>query len=68
MIGKFAFISGKVPSEFLDLNHTSRSMIPVSLMIPKLAPEPGDERGRASVSGHWYRYGVPGNLAETLRG
>ena len=27
-------------SEFLDLNHTSKSMILVSLMIPKFAPAP----------------------------
>jgi hypothetical protein len=29
-----------VLSEFLDLNHAGKSMILVSLMIPKLAPEP----------------------------
>ena len=44
MIEKFAIIGGKVPSEFLDLNHTSKSMILVSLMIPKFAPEPGCKR------------------------
>ncbi len=31
MIEKFAIVGGKVPSEFLDLNHTSKSMILVSL-------------------------------------
>ncbi len=44
MIEKFAIIGGKVPSEFLDLNHTSKSMILVSLMIPKFAPEPSRKR------------------------
>jgi hypothetical protein len=29
----------QVPSEFLDLNHTSKSMILVSFMILKFAPE-----------------------------
>jgi hypothetical protein len=27
MIEKFAIVSGKVSSEFLDLNHTSKSML-----------------------------------------
>ena len=31
MIEKFACAGGKVPSEFLDPNHTSNIMIPVSL-------------------------------------
>jgi hypothetical protein len=31
MIEKFAIISGKVSSEFLDLNHTSEHMMLVSL-------------------------------------
>ena len=31
MIKKFACAGGKVPSEFLDLNHTSNTMILVSL-------------------------------------
>ena len=30
MIEKFATLTGKVPSEFLDLNHTSKSIILVS--------------------------------------
>ncbi len=40
MIEKFAIIGGKVSSEFLDLNHTSKSMILVSPVIPKFAPVP----------------------------
>ncbi len=31
MIEKFAIVSGKVSSEFLDLNHTSKSMTLVPL-------------------------------------
>ena len=52
MIEKFALIRSQVPSEFLDLNHTSKSMILVSLMIPKFAPEPSSELRRTSESGH----------------
>ena len=52
MIEKFAIISGEVPSEFLDLNHTSKSMFLVSLMIPKFAPDPSRELWRTSESGH----------------
>jgi hypothetical protein len=52
MIEKFAIISGMAPSEFLDLNHTSESMILVSLMIPKFAPESSRELLRTSESGH----------------
>ena len=52
MIEKFAPSSGSVPSEFLDLNHTSKSMILVSLIIPKFAPEPSREHRRNSESGH----------------
>jgi hypothetical protein len=52
MIGKFAIIYGKVASEFLDLNHTSKSMILVSLMIPKFAAGPSRELWRTSESGH----------------
>ncbi len=37
MIEKLAIIRGKVPSEFLDLNHTRKHAILVSL-IPKFAP------------------------------
>jgi hypothetical protein len=52
MIDKFGIISGEVSSEFLDLNHTSKSMILVSLMIPKFAPEASSETRRTSESGH----------------
>ena len=52
MIEKFAGAGGKGVSEFLDLNHTSSSMILVPLMIPKLAPGPGVEHRRTSESGH----------------
>jgi hypothetical protein len=34
-----------VRSEFLDLNHTSKPMILVSLMIPKFAPDPAASTG-----------------------
>ena len=52
MIEKFAIINGEVPSECLDLNHTSKSMILVSLMIPKFALGPSSELWRTSESGH----------------
>jgi len=52
MIGKFAAVRSLVLSEFLDLNHTSKLVILVSLMISKFAPEPGVERRRTSKSGH----------------
>jgi hypothetical protein len=52
MIDKFAIISGEVSSEFLDLNHTSKAMILVSLMIPKFAPDTSSELWRTSESGH----------------
>ena len=52
MIEKFAIMSGKVPSEFLDLNHTSKSMLLVSLMIPKFAREASGVLWRTSESGH----------------
>ena len=52
MIEKFAIISGVEPNEFLDLNHTSKSMLLVSLMIPKFAPDPSRELRRTSESGH----------------
>jgi hypothetical protein len=53
MIENFATSSGLLPSEFLDLNHTSKSMSLVSLMIPKFAMGPSSERERTSESGHW---------------
>jgi len=37
MIEKFAGVRGLVLSEFFDLNHTSKSMIQVSLLVPKFA-------------------------------
>jgi len=40
MIEKFAIASRAHESEFLDLNHTSSSMILVSLLIPKFARVP----------------------------
>jgi hypothetical protein len=40
MIEKFAIIGGEGSSEFLDLNHTSKHLIPLSLMISKFAPDP----------------------------
>jgi hypothetical protein len=53
MIEKFAILSGKGSSEFLDLNHTSKSMFLVSLMIPKFAPDTSRELRRTSESGHY---------------
>ena len=52
MIEKFADVRGMVQSEFLDLNHTSKFMILVSLMIPKFAWEASGEVRRAPESGH----------------
>src|SRR5262245_27891305 len=52
MIEKFAAVRGLVRSEFLDLNHTSKPMILVSLMIAKFAPKPSVEHRRTSKSGH----------------
>jgi len=52
MIEKFASSRGKVPSEFLDLNHTSKAMILVSLLIPKFARDASIEVKRTSESGH----------------
>jgi hypothetical protein len=52
MIEKFAIMDGWVASEFLDLNHTSKSMFLVSLMIPNFAPDPSSKLWRTSESGH----------------
>ena len=52
MIEKFAVVSRDASSEFLDLNHTSKPMILVSLLIPKFAPGPRGELRRTSESGH----------------
>ena len=64
MIEKFAGTRGKGWSEFLDLNHASKPMILVSLMIPKLALEASPEHGRTSESGH---YATPQSLGILLR-
>ncbi len=52
MIEKFAVARGTRLSEFLDLNHTTNSMILVSLLIAKFAWGPSIEGGRTSQSGH----------------
>ena len=52
MIEKLAAIRGLVWNEFLDLNHTSKTLILVSLMIPKFARDTGGEAWRTSESGH----------------
>ena len=52
MIEKFAIASALYRSEFLDLNHTSKSMILVSLLIPKFALGPSRKLKRTSESGH----------------
>jgi hypothetical protein len=52
MIAKFAIIGCKVPSEFFDLNHTSKSMILVFLMIPKFAADHSCEFWRTSETEH----------------
>jgi hypothetical protein len=52
MIEKFAISSGLLAREFLDLNHTRKSMILVSLLIPKFALGPSRKLKRTSESGH----------------
>ncbi len=52
MIEKFARSRGSVPSEFLDLNHTSKSMFLVSLLLPKFATDASIEVRRTSEPGH----------------
>ncbi len=52
MIEKFAVASGKVLSEFFDLNHTRRETTLVSFMIPKFARDTCIEVWRTSESGH----------------
>ena len=56
-IKKFARSRGRVPSKFLDQNHTSKSMFLVSLLTPKFAPDASIEITRTSESGHW-RYAL----------
>lgn len=52
MIVQFAVPSSKATSEFLDLNHTSKSMILVSLMVPKFALAPSRKLRRTSEPEH----------------
>ena len=52
MIEKFASVRGTIWSEFLDLNHSSKSMVQVSLLIPKFARDTSIEVWRTSESGH----------------
>jgi hypothetical protein len=52
MIEKFATPSRIVSSEFLDLNHTGKLMILVSLLIPKFARDTSCEVWRTSEWGH----------------
>jgi hypothetical protein len=52
MIEKFAGVRGLVWSEFLDLNHTSKSMILVSLVIAEFARDTGGKVWRTPQSGH----------------
>jgi hypothetical protein len=52
MIEKFAIVSCAASSEFLDLNHTSKTMTLVPLIIPKFAPGPSREHRRTSEWGH----------------
>jgi len=52
MIEKFVRSRGTVWSEFLDLNHTSKFMILVSLLIPKFARDASIEVKRTSELGH----------------
>jgi len=75
MIEKFAGVRGLALSEFLDLNHTSKSMILVSLVIPKFAPSPaaniGEFRNRdTSKSSSNGRDPAPAHssLVETAKG
>jgi hypothetical protein len=52
MIEKFAGVRGSVLSEFLDLNHTIKFVILVSLVLPKFARDAGGEVCRTSEAGH----------------
>jgi hypothetical protein len=51
MIEKFAGVRRKLPSKFLDLNHTGKLMILVSLLIPKFALDASIGIPRTSESG-----------------
>ncbi len=52
MIEKFTIIVGLGSSELLDLNHTSKALTLVPLVIPKFAPVPGREPRRTWEWGH----------------
>jgi hypothetical protein len=52
MLDKFATSRRTVWSEFLDLSHTSKAMMLLSLLIPKFALAPCIEVWRTSDSGH----------------
>jgi hypothetical protein len=52
MIEKVAGVLDTRGSEFLDLKHTNNTLILVSLMIPKFAPDPSIAQRRTSESGH----------------
>ncbi len=52
MMEKFAYTSGWLSSEFLDLNHTGKPKILVPLMISKFAHHNACEHRRTSKSGH----------------
>ena len=51
MIEQFAGVRSMVRSEFVDLNHISKSVILVSLMIAKFARDASGEVRRTSQSG-----------------
>jgi len=53
MMEKFAGVGGLVGSEFLDLNHTSNSLVQVTLMISKFAPEPAPNAGELRNRDTW---------------
>jgi len=52
MIEKVASMCSTVRSEFLDLNHTRKLIILVSLLIPKFARDARFEVWRTSELGH----------------
>jgi hypothetical protein len=52
MIEKFARPRGTAWSEFLDLNHTSKPMMLVFLLIPKFARDASIDVKRTSQSEH----------------
>jgi hypothetical protein len=52
MIAKFAIIICKVASEFRDLNRTRKSMLLVSLVMPKFALGSSRELWRTPASGY----------------